>query len=62
MTKRLMIDPPSGWRYGFPKATPANWDEMDWPSKVDWFEKEGYPRKMIEDCPVCGHYYEGEEE
>ena len=36
------VDPPSGWRYGFPKVWNGE-GRMD-----DWLIEEGYPRKEIE--------------
>ena len=41
MTK--WIDPPSGWKYGFPKPIPD--DVVDF---EDWLVSEGYPRAEIE--------------
>jgi hypothetical protein len=36
------VDPPSGWKYGFPKI----WDGEG--SMDDWLVEEGYPRSEIE--------------
>ncbi|RJF90645.1 hypothetical protein [Sphingomonas cavernae] len=41
MTTVTMIDPPEGWRYGFPKAMPA--DVTDVPA---WLVSEGYPADL----------------
>jgi len=41
MTK--WIDPPSGWKYGFPKPIPD--DVVDF---EDWLVSEGYPRAEID--------------
>jgi hypothetical protein len=41
MTK-LWVDPPSGWKYGFPKI----WDGEG--SQFDWLLAEGYPQKEID--------------
>ena len=35
----LMVDPPSGWKYGFPKAKPD--DATD---TIAWLLSEGYPQ------------------
>lgn len=39
-----LIDPPEGWRYGFPK-------EDDWNSsketREEWFIRNGYPQELI---------------
>jgi len=39
----LMIDPPSGWKYGFPKAKPE--DATD---TIAWLLSEGYPQSEID--------------
>ncbi len=36
--KKLIIDPPSGWRYGFPKEV----------SMENWLLECGYPEKDLE--------------
>ena len=52
-----MIDPPSGWKYGFPKAVPS-------PAPNDmtaWLVSEGYPQKLIDefgDHFYCRHWEE----
>ena len=45
------IDPPSGWKYGFPMAVPdPQPDDM-----MKWLLEQGYPQKEID---VCGdHFY-----
>ena len=39
----LMVDPPSGWKYGFPKAKPE--DATD---TIAWLLSEGYPQSEID--------------
>lgn len=39
----MMVDPPGGWRYGFPKKMPDNVEDM-----VEWIISEGYPRDVME--------------
>ena len=39
----LMVDPPSGWKYGFPKAKPD--DATD---TFAWLLSEGYPQSEID--------------
>lgn len=39
----LMVDPPSGWKYGFPKAKPD--DATD---TIAWLLSEGYPKSEID--------------
>lgn len=41
--KVMIVDPPSGWMYGFPKVVPN--DES--PSE-DWFLRNGYPQELID--------------
>lgn len=48
MTRR-MIDPPSGWRYGFPKQLPE--DILDVHA---WLISEGYPQSEIDSM---GNYF-----
>lgn len=40
MSDTLMVDPPEGWRYGFPKAVPKD-READ---LLNWIVEQGYPR------------------
>jgi len=40
--KRKMIDPPSGWKYGFPKEIPEHVDNT-----VQWLIDNGYPEAEI---------------
>ena len=51
--KVTMIDPPSGWKYGFPKPMPkvfATWKEQE-----EWLVSEGYPQSEIDSCG--DHFY-----
>jgi hypothetical protein len=44
--KKVMIyDPPSGWKYGFPKAVPENLEEGGF---KQWILDQGYPEKDID--------------
>ena len=45
-----MIDPPSGWKYGFPKPIPE-----DVVNVLEWLVKEGYPKKEI--ASYGEHFY-----
>lgn len=45
--KKLMTDPPSGWRYGFPKAVPEKVQSGE-VSMQDWLLECGYPEKDLE--------------
>jgi hypothetical protein len=42
--KIKMIDPPSGWMYGFPKEIPEDVDNT-----TEWLIDNGYPEKLIKD-------------
>ena len=39
-----MIDPPSGWQYGFPKILPINQRHRI----NEWLVEQGYPQKIID--------------
>ena len=56
MTKVLMCDPPSGWKYGFPKPVHEEYHTLG--SDFDviaWLRAEGYPQEEID---ACGdHFY-----
>lgn len=43
--KPVNVDPPNGWRYGFPKVYNPETDG----GLRDWLIKNGYPRKIIEE-------------
>ena len=45
-----MIDPPSGWKYGFPKPIPD--DRIN--DQLKWLVEEGYPQKEIDNL---GEYF-----
>ena len=54
-----MIDPPSGWKYGFPKVLPD-----DVTNTMKWLVENGYPQAEIDACGDnfwCRHWA-GEEE
>ena len=40
-----MIDPPSGWKYGFPKEIPEHIDNTK-----KWLIENGYPEEEIKKC------------
>ena len=43
-----MVDPPSGWKYGFPKIYKCWPEEKEPPANLDWWlEKNGYPTYEI---------------
>jgi hypothetical protein len=45
-----MIDPPSGWKYGFPKVLPDDVENV-----LEWLVSEGYPQFEIDACGK--HFY-----
>lgn len=44
MTARIVVDPPSGWKYGFPKL----YDPLPDESLEAWLVRNGYPQWMID--------------
>lgn len=44
----LMVDPPSGWRYGFPKV----WNRKTHPDMTAWLIENGYPPKAASDTTL----------
>ncbi len=40
----LIIDPPSGWLYGFPKPIPENRRK----DSIAWLIEQGYPKGLID--------------
>jgi len=54
MTKTVrMCDPPAGWKYGFPKSVPKNFDTSE--EFYSWLVSEGYPQKEIDS--YGDHFY-----
>ena len=54
MTKVHMIDPPSGWRYRFPKVLPEGVEDV-----MAWLVENGYPQREIDSCGkyfYCRHW------
>ena len=41
-----MIDPPAGWRYGFPKPAPSLGKSEE--ELIKWFLENGYPQHEID--------------
>lgn len=46
--KILVVDPPEGWLYGFPKPYPGG-AMTSYKEKVKWFLSQGYPQELIDD-------------
>jgi len=51
MTNKIWVDPPSGWRYGFPRVYNENTDGPI----LEWMVKCGYPQPLIDD--YGDHFY-----
>ena len=41
-----LADPPSGWKYGFPKVFDFNSDEE---TIEEWFLRNSYPQELIDE-------------
>jgi len=39
----IIVDPPEGWKYGFPKR----YDPVPGQSYENWLEQNGYPNHLI---------------
>jgi len=57
--KKIMCDPPSGWKYGFPKPLPeelsygvsSGSSDTDYGKSVmEWLVDAGYPQHEIDKC------------
>ena len=62
---KLVVDPPEGWRYGFPKAVPDGQMKMSWEEKKDWYVEQGYPLEKIEELGnffYVSMWHKGDEE
>lgn len=46
---KKFIDPPSGWKYGFPKEVPDDIEDTN-----QWLIENGYPKEEIE---KLGEYF-----
>tara|TARA_Y100000004_G_scaffold195394_1_gene262266 strand:+ start:547 stop:744 length:198 start_codon:yes stop_codon:yes gene_type:complete len=56
--KVLWIDPPEGWKYGFPRSVPKG---VEGDAIVEWMIEVGYPKEDIEACGehfLCRMWYE----
>jgi hypothetical protein len=51
----LYIDPPDGWRFGFPKAMPL---DLEAEARPAWLVEQGYPAHLANDPNLmCRYYY-----
>ena len=60
-TKTLMIDPPSGWMYGFTKPVPKQFfsDDFDFGG---WLVAQGYPAADVPLAIKHSRYWETDNE
>jgi len=49
-----IIDPPSGWKYGFPKEIPQEIIGKGELPLITWLVQEGYPQSEID---ALGEYF-----
>ena len=55
--KTLIIDPPNGWKYGFPK--PVHNEVLDSKENLaNWLIEQGYPKKDIPLALKYSRYWE----
>ena len=58
MNTRLMIDPPEGWRYGFPKPIPREHQHRT----LEWLVEAGYPKELITERGFVCRYWEAKDD
>lgn len=56
----MIVDPPGGWRYGFPKKMPDNIDTKE--EFEEWLTEQGYPDWLLDDAWSNSRYLSGEDE
>jgi len=58
----MLVDPPQGHLYGFPKPVPEGWfSTMSWEERKAWYIENGYPEKVIDeygDYFYCTHIHQ----
>lgn len=59
--KTLMIDPPSGWKYGFPKPVPEAFFDEGF-DLGNWLVACGYPAKDVPLAIKYSRYWETDNE
>ena len=55
--KKRLIDPASGWKYGFPKECPVDVDDIR-----QWLIDNGYPESKVDKGMLCIRFIFIEEE
>ena len=60
MGKVVLVDPPSGWKYGFPKEAPEDLFNRSDREIQDWFLRRSYPSVLINKGMLdhCRYWYE----
>ena len=61
LAKVLMIDPPSGWKYGFPMPVPSGYIKNESLMRI-WLQGLGYPEKDVDLALKHSRYWEVESE
>lgn len=56
--KILVVDPPSGWLFGFPKPCPT--DVMNDAEFGEWLMQQGYPPSLVDQALRHSRYWETE--
>lgn len=60
-----LVDPPEGWKYGFPKPAPEGVDPAEFEKNENmnkWLVENGYPQALIDlyrgrvRCRIIGEY------
>lgn len=57
---KLICDPPSGWRYGFPKPIPEKCTSNDMEFRK-YLTENGYPDSMLDLASKHSRFWEQEE-
>ena len=63
----MVVDPPEGWKYGFPKYIPSEimqseFDRVLRKSYREWLLKQGYPQELIESAMKHSRFWITENE
>lgn len=58
MNTKQWVDPPSGWRWGFPKM----WDPRTDPDIKQWFIEQGLPETELEFAMNWSRYWSADEQ
>lgn len=53
----LIIDPPEGWKYGFPKPIPSEYLKSETLFRI-WLQQQDYPCSLIDVALKHSRYWE----